>query len=238
MSEIKFVNVAFSYAEKRVLDKVDFVIQPGSFVGVVGPNGAGKSTLLKLAAGLLMPMQGAIAIGNKNCTKAAHAGMIGYVPQQISDNYVGFPANVREIIETGLFRVPHKARRHVVEHMLKLTGLEGLDGYRIDKLSGGQRQRVLVARALAANPRVLLLDEPTSGIDAPSGRKLFELLKELNTKLGITILMVSHDILSTTEYATQIMCVNRGVCFFGTAVQFAKNHLHEHLIFEFPVGIQ
>ena len=101
LSEIKFVNVAFSYAEKRVLDKVDFVIQPGSFVGVVGPNGAGKSTLLKLAAGLLMPMQGAIAIGNKNCTKAAHAGMIGYVPQQISDNYVGFPANVREIIETG-----------------------------------------------------------------------------------------------------------------------------------------
>lgn len=234
MGTIYFSEVDFDYGSRCALKSVNLRLPAGEFVGIVGPNGAGKTTLLKLAAGIILPKRGFVTIAEKPPRVASQIGLIGYVPQLQNDSSVGFPATVREIVGLGTLRNLRKSRLHIIRHMLELTGLSGYENTRIDELSGGYRQRMLVARALAQNPRVLLLDEPTSGIDAPSCQKLFELLRNINDKLGVTIVMVSHDIANVTEYTRRIICVNRGICYQGSAVEFKNNHLHHHLLFEFP----
>ena len=234
MGAIEFASVTFAYGSHIVLKEVTFSLQPGDFVGFVGPNGAGKTTFLKLAAGILQPHEGFIKIAGKLPRTAAQKGLIGYVSQLQNDNSAGFPATVNELVALGTLRSKAGTRAHIVEHILEITGLADYGKKRIDELSGGYRQRMMVARALAQNPRILLLDEPTSGIDAPSGKKLFQLLHSLNQRLGITVVMVSHDIANVTEYMQRIICVNQGICFNGSAADFRHNHLHQHLLFEFP----
>ena len=234
MGSIEFSDVSFAYGNCWVLKSVDFKMCAGDFVGIVGPNGAGKTTLLKLAAGIITPQSGTIRISGKPPIVATRKGLVGYVSQLQNDNSAGFPATVSEIVALGTLRSPTKNRAHIVEHILEITGLIGYEKTLISELSGGYRQRMMVARALAQNPRLLFLDEPTSGIDAPSGKKLFELLRNLNQRLGITIVMVSHDIINITEYMQKVVCVNKGICFNGSASEFKNNHLHQHLLFEFP----
>jgi len=234
LGAIEFTDVTFAYSNHSVLKSVSFSLRPGDFVGFVGPNGAGKTTFLKLAAGILLPQTGLIKIAGKPPRVAAQKGFIGYVSQLQNDSSVGFPATVSEIVSLGTMRSKPQARAHIVEHILAITGLTAYEKKRIDELSGGYRQRMMVARALAQNPRVLLLDEPTSGIDAPSGKKLFELLRSLNQRLGITVVMVSHDIVNITENTQKIICINQGICFNGSTADFKRNHLHQHLLFEFP----
>ncbi|MEI6285615.1 MAG: metal ABC transporter ATP-binding protein [Bacillota bacterium] len=234
MGLIEFSDVTFAYGNSWVLKSVDFKTRSGDFVGIVGPNGAGKTTFLKLAAGIISPNSGTIRISGKAPIVAARKGLVGYVSQLQNDNSSGFPATVSEIVALGTLRSPAKVRAHIVQHILEITGLNGYEKTLIRELSGGYRQRMMVARALAQNPRVLFLDEPTSGIDAPSGKKLFELLRNLNQRLGITIVMVSHDIINITEYMQKVVCVNKGICFNGSAAEFKNNHLHQHLLFEFP----
>lgn len=228
MAEVKLQEISFRYNSEMVLNNITFSVKPGEFVVTVGPNGAGKSTLLKIIAGLIEPISGQVLIDNKNIHQAAKQGIIGYVPQHYAQNTAAFPATVEEIVALGLVSVQgavkNKGAKHIVSHMLELVGAEELVGRRIGELSGGQQQRIMVARALAGNPQLLLLDEPTSGVDYTASAKIYELLGRLNNTLGITIVMVSHDIENATRFASKVACINHNLCFFGTSEEFRTSH--------------
>lgn len=230
MCEVKLSEISFFYNNNIALENVSLAISPGDFVAVVGPNGAGKSTMLKIMAGLITPTRGQVHIGGKDILTAKGHGLIGYVPQNYGKNVMGFPATVKEVVALGLTLGPASTRknpqaaRHITSHMMELVGLEQLRDRRIGELSGGQQQRVMVAMALAANPELLLLDEPTSGIDYEASTKIYELLGTLNKNLGITIVMVSHDIDKAVSWANKVACVNRKLCFFGSSQEFDATH--------------
>lgn len=229
MCEVEINNIAFNYGDNLVVPELSLKIAAGELVAVVGPNGAGKSTLLKLIAGLLNPSQGQIKIANQDIAAAEARGLIGYVPQNYGNNIGGFPATVAEIVALGLITGsklhPSPAKsEHIVQHMLKMVGADELSNRRIGALSGGQQQRVMVARALAGNPELLLLDEPTSGVDFAASNRIFQLLGQLNHNLGITVIMVTHDIAQATQWATKVACINRGLCFYDTSERFRTEH--------------
>ncbi|WP_425060695.1 High-affinity zinc uptake system ATP-binding protein ZnuC [Sporomusa carbonis] len=228
MVDVKLNNITFGYNAEFVLNNISLTVENGEFVVVVGPNGAGKSTLLKIIAGLVEPAGGQVLIGGHRVRNAARQGIIGYVPQHYAQNTAAFPATVEEIVALGLVNsglsLKSKGAKHIVSHMLELVGADMLKGRRIGELSGGQQQRVMVARALAGNPQLLLLDEPTSGIDYAASVKIYQLLSQLNTTLGITIVMVSHDIENATCSAAKVACINRSLCFFGSSEQFRSSH--------------
>ena len=167
---------------------------------MIGPNGAGKSTLLKLLLGELSPSSGAVRLLGQDTARFRNWRRLGYVPQDGLARHTDFPASVEEVVlanlsgEIGLFRFPRPEHRERVRQALELVGMAGYGRRLIGALSGGQRQRVLLARALISRPEVMLLDEPTSGMDLQSGENFYRLLAGLNRDHGLTILMVSHDV--------------------------------------------
>jgi len=228
MAVITLNNITFGYNSGTVLNNISFTVQQGEFVVMVGPNGAGKSTLLKIVAGLIEPASGSVLIDDQSVAKAARQGIIGYVPQHYAQNTVAFPATVAEIVALGLVnrqdKVTSKGAKHIVNHMLEMVGAEQLKDRRIGELSGGQQQRIMVARALAGNPQLLLLDEPTSGIDYTASARIYKLLSQLNSTLKITILMVSHDLENAISFAAKVACINRNLCFYGDNEEFRSSH--------------
>ncbi|MBP2626325.1 MAG: Sulfate-transporting ATPase [Firmicutes bacterium] len=230
MFEVTLANIDFAYDYNVVLKDISMTITKGDFVAVVGPNGAGKSTMLKIMAGLIKPTKGQVSIGGKDMSIARVQGLIGYVPQNYGKNVLGFPATVTEIVSLGLTlsvsraRQNQQAAKHIVNHMLELVGAENLRDRRIGELSGGQQQRVMVAMALASNPELLLLDEPTSGIDYEASARIYDLLGTLNKNLGITVVMVSHDIDKAINSANKVACINKGLCFYGSSQEFNETH--------------
>jgi len=209
-NEIRVENVSFKYKNDLVLENAHFHIEKGSFTCFVGPNGGGKSTLAKLILGLLKPTEGYITIFGETPVKAR--GSVGYVPQY-SNFDLDFPINVMDVVLMGvltagmLFYKP-KHRKAALE-ALKSVELEGFENRHFSELSGGQRQRVLIARAIISNPKVLILDEPTSNIDTATENRLYELLFKLNkTK---TIILISHDLTFVSDNVKKVICVNKEV---------------------------
>lgn len=209
-SEIRVENVSFKYDSDTVINNAHFHIEQGSFTCFVGPNGGGKSTLAKLILGLLRPSEGFITIFGKSPVKAR--GSVGYVPQH-SNFDLDFPINVMDVVLMGrltrgrLFY--NKKDKAAALEALKNVELEGLEYRHFSELSGGQRQRVLIARAITSNPKVLILDEPTSNIDTATENRLYELLFKLNkTK---TIILISHDLTFVSENVKKVICVNNDV---------------------------
>ncbi|WP_460168159.1 metal ABC transporter ATP-binding protein [Thermostilla marina] len=207
-------GVWFSYmqrGERRpVLEDVSFTLSADDFLGVIGPNGGGKTTLLKLILGLLVPDRGRITVLGGSPAENRHR--VGYVPQHAKiDDHV--PATVLDVVLTGRvgrsrwgFRYA-KRDREIAMAVLEQTGTADLAGRRLDTLSGGQRQRVLIARALAAEAEILLLDEPTAGIDPYVEENLNDLLHQLNRRLPIVI--VSHDVSFISTHLKRVACLNR-----------------------------
>ena len=213
----------FSYGNLSVLEDISLNIEQGEFVGIVGPNGGGKSTLLKLMLGLLIPDKGTIKIMGKSPSKGRSA--IGYVPQ-----YANFERNFPiTVLDTVLLdRVTRKSTFwghssediQLAEQALRETEIENLKNRILNTLSGGQLQRVLIARALVGNPKILMLDEPTSNIDARMEEDIFDLLKKLNEKS--TIIVVSHDIGFISGYVNRVACLNRTLVCHETAAISGK----------------
>lgn len=207
-------NVTFAYpgqhGRRAVLEDASLRIEGKDFLGIIGPNGGGKTTLLKIMLGLLKPDRGTVHILGQQPTRTRHR--IGYVPQQAQFDAT-VPASVLDLVLTGrLGRSPWGAwfgKRHVADAMeaLRQTESEELAHRKIGELSGGQRQRVLIARALAADAELLLLDEPTAGVDSHMERGLTDLLHQLNKRLPIVI--VSHDISFVTTHLKRVVCLNR-----------------------------
>ncbi|OUM96499.1 MAG: ABC transporter [Paenibacillaceae bacterium ZCTH02-B3] len=195
---VSLERVSFSYGETRVIDRLDFRVLERDFVGLTGPNGAGKTTLLKMMAGLLRPTSGDIRLFGQPVRDFRDWHRIGYVPQRSALNPL-FPATVREVVESGLFGRRTMFRRLGAEDRkkcldaLEAFGIADLAGRRIGELSGGQQQRVLLARSMVSRPDLLILDEPTTGIDADSQEAFFHMVRHLHEKHRITFVMVTHD---------------------------------------------
>ena len=215
---VNFRNVDFSYNAVPVLSDVNFSIEDKSFVSIVGPNAGGKTTLLKLMLGLLKPARGTIEVFAMPPGKARP--LIGYMPQQVQFD-PHFPVTVLDVVLMGRLGKgtrfgPYRNGDKAVS-MEALRKLEMHDAWNrpFGGLSGGQRQRVLIARALATEPRLLLLDEPTSNVDMAVETELFELLNALSE--SITIVVVSHDLGFVSQYVRHVVCVNRRVMVHPTS---------------------
>jgi zinc transport system ATP-binding protein len=209
---VEIKDVAFAYNGDAVLQDVNLEIRRGDFIAMIGPNGGGKTTLLKLILGLLKPNKGVIRVLGQPAAQASVR--IGYVPQDVHLN-LNFPISAMDVVLMGTL-APQKRwkRKSAVQRQEALSALERLEmaahaQKRIGALSGGQRQRVFIARALATRPRLLLLDEPTAGIDSKGQADFFRLLKTLNR--DVAILIVSHDLLVISRYVKSVACVNRGL---------------------------
>jgi zinc transport system ATP-binding protein len=195
---IQIEDVSFSYEHHKVIEYLNLTIQQRDFVGLIGANGAGKSTLLKMIVGLLKPTEGNIRLFGVPIAQFKDWERIGYVPQKNSLNPL-FPATVQEVVLSGLYSRKSLFKRvgakdHSKAHSaLEAMGITELAGQRIGQLSGGQQQRALLARAMINNPELLILDEPTVGIDAETQANFFHMIHHLHEHHNMTFLMVSHD---------------------------------------------
>ncbi len=215
---IEFEDVWFSYEKTPVLQEVSFSLEEGEFLGIIGPNGGGKTTLLKLMLGILKPDRGRIRILGQAPHDASHR--VGYVPQGTDFNR-SFPVSVLDVALMGRMSTSRIGRRYSKEDREKVKDVlekVGMWDYRnrlIGKLSGGQRQRVFIARALATNPEILFLDEPTASVDSEFQTDLYDFLKALNRE--VTIVVISHDIGIISAHMKSIACVNKHFIFHSGA---------------------
>ena len=224
---IHIENLNFSYGRIPVLEEANLAIADQEFICVVGPNGGGKTTLLKLLLGLLEPHTATIS----DFGKAPTAGRkwIGYLPQHAALD-ARFPVTALDVVLMGRlgrtrgFGPYTRADRTAAHDMLNRVGLAKLDKRPLATLSGGQRQRVLIARALVSEPKLLLLDEPTSSLDDYVERELYDLLLELNKEL--TVVVVTHDIGFVSSYVDKVVCVNRKVRIHPTS-EIDENIIHD-----------
>jgi ABC-type Mn2+/Zn2+ transport system ATPase subunit len=211
---IALEGVTHAYAGEPVLSDIDLSVATGEYVGVVGPSGSGKSTLLKLLAGSLTPVTGRVR-------REPAAQRVGYVPQVDTVNWT-FPVTVAEVMTmaaTGR-RVPwaSRAEKARVADLLERLGLPGLGGRHIRELSGGQQQRVFIARALLRDAKLLLLDEPTSGVDVRTRHEVLHLLADLHHE-GIAVVLTTHDINGVAAHLPRLVCLNRRVIADGRPVE-------------------
>jgi zinc transport system ATP-binding protein len=202
-------NVSVIFGADVALRDVSFTIRKGEFVGLVGQNGSGKTTLLRVLLGLLRPTTGQAGV---------HQATVGYVPQR-GQLYSGIvPMSVLEVVGLGSRGNKAKARQ-----ALKSVGMEEFEGQRFNALSGGQQQRVVIAKALASGANVLILDEPTTGVDKANQAEFYKLLKRLHHG-GHTIVMVSHDVDSVMSLVSRVICLNRQIVYDGSPKEFDSEH--------------
>lgn len=226
-SIIRLENINHSYENRQVLKNVNLSIDQGTFMGLIGPNGGGKTTLIKIILGLIKPDSGNIYLLDQPIDKFKDWNRIGFVSQKANTFNKGFPATVFEVVAMGLtakvgyFRFFKKEHKEKVLEAIHLVGMEEYTYDNIGKLSGGQQQRVFIARALVSNPLLLILDEPTVGIDYKNVEKFYRLLHELNTKENLTLLLVTHDTGAMTQYATNIVCLNQTLHFHGNSSEYS-----------------
>lgn len=210
---IKFENVSVGYGKKKILSGLSFSISINDYIGIVGPNGAGKSTVLKTLIGNIPPVSGKISKENLR---------IGYVPQRDVVQPL-LPYSVFDVVMMGrypemrLFERPSKKDIAIVDESLEQVGIFSLRDSHYKSLSGGQRQRTLIARALAVQPSVLILDEPTNGMDTPSHYSLLDLTERLHEEKNLTIILVSHLLSDVAKYAHEIMLIEKDFFQFGPA---------------------
>lgn len=206
MTLLRVEKAAFGYAGRHVVADVDLDVRAGDFLGIVGPNGGGKTTLFRGLLGLVAPQRG---------TVQRSSARIGYVPQREALDSI-FPLRVADVVRMGAYgdlrglRFPTSTQRAVAERAIERVGLADESDAPFAGLSGGQRQRALLARALLGAPKVLLLDEPTSGVDRGAQRRILDLLVELNTRDGLAVLLVSHQIGLLREAAREVLWVAEG----------------------------
>lgn len=237
---IEFNKVSFRYGKQLILSNVNFAINYNDFFGIIGPNGGGKTTLIKLLLGFIKSDSGEIKLFGEEINSNKNLQRIGYVSQKATSFDYDFPATVFEIASMGRFAKIGILKKlstedySIVEKALTDVNLMKLRNKRIGDLSGGQQQRVFIARALAAEPEILILDEPLTGVDTESQHKFYDLLKYLNKEKGLTIILVSHDIGMITKLVTKIACINVHV----TVHDVSKGINNLGLACDYPSGFE
>ena len=228
---MKCEHLVLGYERKRISPAIELEVREGDFIAVTGENGAGKSTLVKTLLGLIPPLEGKVTLGG---------GMrhrdIGYLPQTAFTSR-DFPASVGEVVLSGciakegafpFYRKKHKER--AARTMARL-GIEKYEGRCFRELSGGQAQRVLLARALCAADKMLLLDEPVSGLDPSATHEMYEAVRDLNRNDNIAVIMVSHDICTTLGYSTHILHLGADGIYYGTVDEYRRSDIGHEFIF-------
>ncbi len=218
-------NVSFSYDGKTAVQDISFTLNKGDYLCILGENGTGKSTIIKGILGLIRPDSGEILYSGVKQTE------IGYLPQ-IAEIPKDFPASVYEAVLSGrcekLGKRPFFSSedRKIAKENMKLLGIQKLRNKGFSTLSGGQKQRVLLARALCATEKILLLDEPVSGLDPIVTGEMYRIISELNKNHGISVIMISHDTKTAAEYATHILHIKKSPLFFGTSEDYKETELY------------
>ncbi|MDD2217782.1 MAG: ABC transporter ATP-binding protein [Eubacteriales bacterium] len=218
-------ELCLGYEGKRVASSITFCVRPGDYLFIVGENGSGKSTLMKTVLGLLSPIEGEITLGD-----GLKHNEIGYLPQQTVVQR-DFPASVREVVLSGCLKrsgpclfYTREDKECAATNMEKL-GISALSKHCYRELSGGQQQRVLLARALCAARKILLLDEPVAGLDPKAAMDMYQIIKELNEKHGLTIVMISHDVSAAIKYASHILHIKENSSFFGNKQDYLETDM-------------
>ncbi len=230
MPLIQVKNLTIGYDQKAVIQNLNFKVEEGDFLCVVGENGAGKSTLIKTLLNLKEPMSGKVILDEN-----LKPNEMGYLSQQTSIQKE-FPASVFEVVLSGYLNqcglrpfFLKRERKGALEN-LKRLGIEELKNCCYRELSGGQQQRVLLARALCATQKVLLLDEPEAGLDPVATAELYELTKTLNKELNITIIMISHDIKAIKNVATHVLHLNKEMNFYGSYRAYSESEVGKQFL--------
>ena len=222
MAQLTCKDLSCGYEQTAVVSGVNFSLNAGDYLCIVGENGSGKSTLVKTLLGLVKPIGGTIETGDD-----LKRNEIGYLPQQ-TEVQRDFPASVWEVVISGClagsgFRpFYNKQEKALAKQNIEKMGLQGFEKRCYRELSGGQQQRVLLARALCATRKLLLLDEPVSGLDPKVTLEMYDLISKLNRDDGVTIIMISHDINAALKYATHVLHVSHDV-FFGTREEYLNS---------------
>lgn len=220
MQILKCENIHMNYDSTKAVNGVSFTVDEGDFLCIVGENGAGKSTLLKGILGLQKISEGKVEF---NGIKKSG---IGYLPQK-TQVQKDFPAGVREVVLSGRLSGKGKlfytaADRRIAQENMDIMKINSIKNKSFNELSGGQQQRVLLARALCATDSLLLLDEPTTGLDPFVTEDMYKLISHLNKEHGVTVIMVTHDVKSVIQYANKILCMEHDGDFFGTTEEYLK----------------
>jgi zinc transport system ATP-binding protein len=232
---IELKNVCFTYSGDDVVKDVSLTIHKGDYVGMVGPNGGGKTTLLKLMIGLLTPYKGSIKLFDTDIRTFKDWPKIGYVPQKNAFD-LQFPVTVEEVVmmgrygKLGLFHEPSNADKTIVEKTLSQVEMLAFRNRQISDLSGGQQQRVFIARALASEPEVIFLDEPTVGVDVKTQQQFYTLLRKVNSELDVTLVLVSHELDVVAHESTELGYINRTLEYYGDPEEFLKGKYFHELI--------
>ena len=221
-------NVSFRYEQQLILKHIDFTLNPGEFWALIGPNGSGKSTMIQLILGLLEPTEGEVKLFGQPNHSFKERDKIGFVSQKSNSFNSTFPATVFEVVRSGLtkkkglFRSFHAKDHEKVMEALRLVHMEDFSKRPIGALSGGQQQRVFIARALVSDPELLIMDEPTVGIDQENVKQFYQLIEQLNEQQGIAILLVTHEIDLVTSLASHVACLNQEMHFHGGQKQYEQ----------------
>lgn len=226
-------HVTFRYdGEAPALDQVTMHIPERTRLGVVGPNGGGKTTLLKILLGLLEPEEGSVTVFDRSPRRACRQSLVGYVPQR-HEGELRFPVSVRQVVRMGLvgragvFRRLTVDQRDAADEAIAQVGLEKLATRPIGDLSGGQQQRAFLARALAPRPKLLILDEPTVGIDEVGQARFAELMNTVHSAYDLTLIIVSHDLRAIVAGCDQVACLNRRLHFHDAPSGLTRGVLSE-----------
>ena len=239
LNVVEIEHLTVKYPDVKALDDISFTVKEGDFLGIIGPNGAGKSTLFATMLGLNNKYDGIIKFFGQDIRKSKdYLKEIGYVPQKpIFEK--NFPATVNDIVRMSLRKESNEKK---IDEILQQLWIHELSNRRIGELSGGQLQRVFIAKALVNNPKILILDEPVTGIDQQNIDLFFSILRELNSKQKITIIWSSHDLDAVNQLANHVACLNRTLFFHGESDDFFDNdelvkqyseasmqeHMHHH----------
>ncbi len=214
-------NLTYIIEQQIVLNDVNFEIETGDFAAVIGPNGSGKSTLLKCLLGMNTKYEGSILYDELPLKQFLKREKIGYVAQHSLRYNNSIPVSVQEVVATGCENLI--GTKKAIAQALEKVGLIGFEKKRLSELSGGQQQRVFIARALAMKPRLLVLDEPTVGIDQARVKEFYALMMQLHRE-GMTIILVSHDVHLMNAEITKVIAINQGVAFNGNYEAYRRYH--------------
>lgn len=225
MALIECKDVCLAYEGRTVVSDLSFSVNSGDMLCIIGENGSGKSTLIKALLGLIKTAGGEITFSD-----GLHRNQIGYLPQKTGIQK-DFPASVEEVVLSGTLNnhrfcpVYTKTDRSEAKKNMERLGILPISGRSYQNLSGGQQQRVLLARALCATKKLLLLDEPTAGLDPIVTEEMYDIIRDLNRNDGITVIMVTHDIHAAMKYATHILHLKASPLFFGSAKDYAESEV-------------
>jgi zinc transport system ATP-binding protein len=218
---IEVENINFSYNSEEILESVNLSVEKGDFLGIIGPNGSGKTTLLKIMLGLIEATSGEVKLFGTSIAKFKDWRKIGYVPQKATHFDDKLPVTVEEVISLGLVnqKLNKTQTDEAVTNALSVVGMTEQRKRLLKELSGGQQQRIFIAKALASSPELLILDEPTTGVDTASQDQFYSLLSRLNAS-GLTLIMVSHDMDIVVKEVNKLVCINKKILYAGPPEEF------------------